>query len=545
MSAAPNATRWRPPISREAALVAAATVAFIAISVWWLLFDQRAPGGSDPARHIATASAMADELERGNLEAPITLDPAWDFFYPPLVRFVGAVPELLGLNVYDWGTIAVNLVFVPLLAAGCFLVGRRVYGPTAGLLAAIFALGTPMVLQLFHVFILDAALAGITAITVWALLATERFSDRRASLIAGLILGVGLLTKTPAPLFVLGVIAVMLAGGGWRYWRNVAICAVAAFVVAAPFYIVRFDDFSALSESAVATGDGAAPGDFAFAPSFEGLSRFSVESFGYYGWTAINVQYLLPLLALFAIGLVYALAELRRRPYMPELLAGLTVGYLSMTFLTLHDPRYTLPLVVYVAVIGTGWIVTRAADWARGAAVGLLAAAVALNVAAVTIGNLGTLKIALPDANETDPIRTGAVTLIDERGYVTGEPRPDPFWTDLLEAAESDGIETVQVWAGESATWGTDEFGFEVLAREYEISGPWNFTGTYPDPDAKPELLVKMWTNELARRKIPDVKAPCHAIEEGSQVPGTEGVPVQVSVERLGADGAYRRWCEF
>ena len=36
-----------------------------------------------------------------------------------------------------------------------------------------------MVLSLFHVFMLDAPLAGSVAITLWALLASDRFSRRR------------------------------------------------------------------------------------------------------------------------------------------------------------------------------------------------------------------------------------------------------------------------------------------------------------------------------------------------------------------------------
>src|SRR5262245_38448207 len=118
----------RGRISREALYAALAAGLFIALSIWWLLYDSRAPGGSDPARHIATASAFADEIGRGNILAPINFEGSWDFFYPPLVRTIGAIPELLGLNVYDWGTILLNLIFVPLLAAGCYLVGRRVYG---------------------------------------------------------------------------------------------------------------------------------------------------------------------------------------------------------------------------------------------------------------------------------------------------------------------------------------------------------------------------------------------------------------------------------
>ncbi len=52
-----------------------------------------------------------------------------------------------------------------------------------------------MVLSMFHVFLLDAPLAGSIAIAVWALLASERFSHRPQSIIAGALLGLALLIK--------------------------------------------------------------------------------------------------------------------------------------------------------------------------------------------------------------------------------------------------------------------------------------------------------------------------------------------------------------
>ena len=145
-----------------------------------------------------------------------------DFFYPPLVHLVGGIPAALGLAAQDWSTIALNLVFVPVLAAGCYGVGKLTYGPTAGLLAAVFALGTPMILSLFHTFLLDAPLAAMVAISLWAMLASDRFSRRRETALAGVLIGLAVLVKTPALLFLAGPGAVMLIGGGWRQWRNIA-----------------------------------------------------------------------------------------------------------------------------------------------------------------------------------------------------------------------------------------------------------------------------------------------------------------------------------
>ena len=55
----------------------------------------------------------------------------------------------------------------------------------------------------------------------------------------------------------------------------------------------------------------------------------------------------------------------------------MAVGYLASTLaISLHDVRYTLPGLVYVAVLGTRWIALAPRPWrvAGAAAVGVVAA---------------------------------------------------------------------------------------------------------------------------------------------------------------------------
>ena len=372
--------------------------------------------------------------------------------------FIGSIPSALGLATQDWAVIAANLVFVPMLSAGCFLVGRMTYGPTAGLLAVVFALATPMVLSLFHVFMLDAPLAGSVAITLWALLASDRFSRRRETALAGALLGVATLTKTPAPLFLAGPAAVMLIGGGWRQWRNLLIGAGVALLVAGPYYLINLDEFISTSETTTIAGNTGATGGASLAAE----PRFSFDNFAYYGWVGVNLQYFVPLLALLGAGLVHALREIRRRPYVPELVAGLVVGYLApMLVLSIRDPRYTLPLVVYVAVIATGSIAVT-----RRAVLAAIGAAVRRGRGRQRCRGGHRRRAHGPDLDPGDSpaeeIQPGRLTFMDGRGYVVGPPRPDPFWDRMLTAAEREGVETGQILARETPLWGTDVIGFEV-----------------------------------------------------------------------------------
>lgn len=524
-------------LSREALLAGLAAAIFIAVSVWWVLYDGRAPGGGDPGRHLSTVVVFIELLRDLDVASIVDFTGLTDYFYPPLVHLIGSIPGLLGLPVHDWGVVALNLVFVPMLAVGCYLVGRRVYGPRAGLLAVVFALGTPMVLQLSHVFMLDVPLTGAIAVTVAALLASERFGHRRESVLAGVLLGVAMLIKPTAPLFVAGVVAVMLIGGGYRNWRNALLAGAATLLVAGPFFALHLDQFVELTKEASIASEDPFTQDFGW--TFEGLSRFSPRSLAWYGWAAVNVQLFLPLTLLFAAGLAYSLRAARRRPGMPELLGGLAAGYLAITFLSLHDPRYTLPLLVFAAVIATGWIATANGAGVRGAATGFLVAAVLVNVAAVTIGGLGTARLEITDQSGGDLIHPGALTFLDNRGWVTGEPNPDSVWDDILSAAEREGLETEELIVHESLFNGTDPIGFDVVAYGHDIRGPW-FSG---EPLRYPDLRIHTWwlSSNLLDQGVP---RPCATIEEGAMTGGIDDEVVKVAVERREGD-RYVRWCDF
>jgi hypothetical protein len=527
-------------ISRQAALAGLAAGVFIAISIWWLLYDKRVPGGGDPGRHLSLTLSFGSRIEDGDIGA--LFDPGatfGDYFYPPLVHLVGGIPAALGLAATDWSTIAINLVFVPLLAAGCYGVGRMTYGPLGGLLAAIFALGTPMILSLFHVFLVDAPLAATVAVALWALLASERFANARISALAGALLGLATMTKTPAPLFLAGPIAVMLIGGGWRHWRNLLLAAGAALLVAGPYYLINLDELIGTTRETTVAGNRGSTGG-------EGLSSqstFSFDNLTYYGWIGINLQYMVPMLALFAVGLVSALRELRRRPYLPELLAGLVVGYLAPTLvLSIRDPRYTLPLVVYVAVLATGWIAVSRRTIVSIVGAALLAAAVMVNIGAA-ITDVPTVRATAPGADPSplDEEQPGRFTFIDGRGYVVGPPRPDPLWERMLTAAEREDLTTARILARETPLWGTDVIGFDVLARQYGIEGE-----LYGELPPHPDLRINTWwTSDDHWVGVEGLPEPCGTVEEGVlPPPASDPVELSVAVERF-VDGRYERWCDF
>jgi 4-amino-4-deoxy-L-arabinose transferase-like glycosyltransferase len=92
--------------------------------VWWLSQDTRVQDW-DNGLHTLLAFGIHDQLAGGNLTGWFT-----EFnTYPPLVHLVGASGVFVGGKSPSSVIIASNLVFVPLLAASCYGVGRLAYGP--------------------------------------------------------------------------------------------------------------------------------------------------------------------------------------------------------------------------------------------------------------------------------------------------------------------------------------------------------------------------------------------------------------------------------
>lgn len=525
--------RWR---FEPAALWSAALgFAYVCLTTWWVLRDHAIPGGGDPGIHLNTASNAGDLLADFDIGGLIDLGPVGtEFFYPPLVHVIGGIPAALGLAVQDWGTIAVNIVFVPMLVAGVYLSGKRIYGPTAGLLAVLFALCTPMTLSLFHVFVLDAPLAGAVALTVAALLYSDRFARRLPSVLAGGLVGVCMLVKPSAPLYLIGPVLVMLVAGGWRQWRRLLLAAVALAVVAGPYYAIHLDDVLDLGQASTVGTEIGRTGT-----EFDRDARISYDNLSWYGWAAINQVYYVPLLALFAGGVVVAVRRWRQ-PGVAELLAGAVVTYLALALvLSIRDPRYALPTVVFVAVIGAGWITTISAAIWRRVLLGLLGLIAAVNVVASVI-SIPNVRVLAPNSTfelDNDP---ATFTFFTDRGYFVGPPVANDLWTRLFDAAEEEGLTSARLKIRTTGLWSLDPVVFDVVSRQAGVRE----TSLTAEPGTKPELIVDTWFVGSRFPGLRKLLPACGAIDDGISWYG-EPLLTNVAVRRLQPDGSYEPWCDF
>jgi 4-amino-4-deoxy-L-arabinose transferase-like glycosyltransferase len=497
--------------SREIWLLACSIAGFFAITVWWLTQDDRVQDW-DNGLHTVDAFLIHKELAAGHLTTWFT-----EFnMYPPFGHLVGALGTFAAGFSPATVILTSNLVFVPLLAVSCFGVGRLVYeSELAGLLAALFALGTPMIVSEFHEFLLDPQQAAMVAVSVWAILACRRFERLGVAALAGVLSGLAMLTKQTSIVFLAGPLAIVVARGGWRNWRGMLAFAAGLAIVAGPWYVYHRHELNAL----VSVHDGEASGT---AGEAGGIlpPRFSHKSFSWYFWNTLNIQLLVPLSLAVLVGVILAIRDCfrdrTRQNLRFELLAGLFVSWLGMTLITHKDPRYTLPALVFMAVLGSGWIAT--AMRGRKLLTGALVAVVAINLLGVSTGFGKTLRLTFPGAPKGSTLAERSITFYSPTGWLRGGPEHDGDIIGLMRGLKRIGVRTVTFDAASSDDINFNTSGLQVLAIEAGVEPTWVYNPAGLGPhDA---FLLRHFPQT-------DDPPPCQRLNDGSGVYVVLGNPIK------------------
>ena len=105
----------------------------------------------------------------------------------PIFALFGHTPDIGSMT---------NAIFLALLVFALYGLGRQLFSPGIGLLAAFLATTFPHLFGMSRNFTLDYPMTAMVALAFWALLRTDFFQSRRRSLLFGLCAGLGVSTKT-------------------------------------------------------------------------------------------------------------------------------------------------------------------------------------------------------------------------------------------------------------------------------------------------------------------------------------------------------------
>lgn len=131
-----------------------------------------------------------------------------DFFainrWRPPLRLMIATPfyQMFGYSA-DIASMT-NIFYMVILLFSVYGIGSYLFSRRVGLLAAIMVSLFPIVHILSRVFLSDFALTAMVSLSIYCLLRTEYFTNRRFSLLFGISIGLGFLTKDTYFIFMLG-----------------------------------------------------------------------------------------------------------------------------------------------------------------------------------------------------------------------------------------------------------------------------------------------------------------------------------------------------
>lgn len=209
-------------VHAETAVVALLATATVLVMVSHLVFlttypvvfiDE--PWYSNAAWNWLTAGVNFDTMHAGTLDQFGYEWLRWTFLsnVPLVVSFA-----VLGLGLFQ--ARLVSWIFGALLLLATFLVGRRCYGRTTGIVAALLlSLSLPF-LQASHYVRPDVMLAAVVMLTFLSALTALEENKKWAHLLAGLMIGLSLDVHPNGLIFALALVGVYLAAYRSRFFRQ-------------------------------------------------------------------------------------------------------------------------------------------------------------------------------------------------------------------------------------------------------------------------------------------------------------------------------------
>ena len=190
------------------ALLITALVAWHTVHNWIWLSDNTVLTGWDKARHLVQS------LTYNNLLTPLTLRTFFnalisDSVRPPFAP-MAAVPLYRLFGTSSDVAAMLNILYLAVALVATYKIGVLLRGRSLGVLSVLLLALFPMFYAMSRYFYLEFPLTALVALTMWLLLGSDGFQKRGTSLLFGLCLGLGLLTKRTYVAFVAAPVALMV-----------------------------------------------------------------------------------------------------------------------------------------------------------------------------------------------------------------------------------------------------------------------------------------------------------------------------------------------
>ena len=327
------------------------SIFLIVNNIIWLRIDTLPPIW-DQAGHLIKSYEYFKTIERFDSSLFYNLLTISNF-YPPLF-YISSYPfyKILGMS-QDSGCLT-NSIFLILLIFSTYGIANNLYGKRAGILSALLASTYNVVSTHSRQYLLEMSLISTVTLTIYFLLKSNTFKERRYSIAFGIAAGIGMLTRWNFLFFVFPALIYKIymilkevrsqKSEVRNQIKNLAAASIISITIFSPWYISNMGNILlnagiSIKDSAVIEGDP------------HGLN---IENFIYY-LKAINEQVSSPLYILFIIS--FALYIYKYRDNRDISIFWWFIGsYIIVTAIANKDSRYSMHYLPAVAIFSTFWI---------------------------------------------------------------------------------------------------------------------------------------------------------------------------------------------
>ncbi|PIQ87082.1 MAG: hypothetical protein COV73_03840 [Candidatus Omnitrophica bacterium CG11_big_fil_rev_8_21_14_0_20_43_6] len=327
-------------------------IVFLGINNYiWLGLNQRPPV-DDEAFHLLSGLKYLSAIS-GPVSGMFSSLLRVNLFYPPLFPLSSALVSLLFGNTATV-FIMTNLIYLFGIFISLYLIGKKMGNRNLGVLAGALLSFYPMFFQLTRMFMLEIALTFMVTASIAVLLYSEGFKKLIPSLVAGLLLGSGLLTKQFYVIFITGPLFLLLTNSflkadaptRLRIVRNTLLFLLIGIIIAGPWYIAHLKMMPWFAERALLNPN--------LVP--HNVPVFSWSSLFFYSETLLNDQVLWFFFSLFIFA-IFVLSKGKKGILFILLLLWIIVPYLAFTFLKNKFWYYTLPSLSAIALVTASGII--------------------------------------------------------------------------------------------------------------------------------------------------------------------------------------------
>jgi len=176
---------------------------FYGVSNYVWLSDHQLPSCFDEAYHLVSSLKYVDILQQPSKDMFLSLLRV-DDRRPPFFHFCLAISSIIWNKSKAPSIIMTNIFFAGILFFSIYYIGQKMQDKNTGLLAVFIVSMYPYIFGLSRMSLPNFASVAMTCLSLWCLICTDRFTRLYPSILLGLFLGLGSLTRLTFIFFVIG-----------------------------------------------------------------------------------------------------------------------------------------------------------------------------------------------------------------------------------------------------------------------------------------------------------------------------------------------------